>query len=226
MSPIRVLVVDDHPVVRKGIQMYIGTEPTIELVGEAKDGASAVLQVKRLQPDVVIMDLFMPHKDGVTAIAEIKRDFPQVKIIVLTTFEHNDRINAAIEAGADGYLLKDADGEALIEAIKTARHGEMMPLDCRVARRLLHDAIGQAAPNQLVRLTEREHEVLDLLAKGLSNKAIAEALSLAEGTIKIYVSRILSKLRVSSRTEAALHSIRLGLVTGNGHSKSSADHLT
>lgn len=225
MNPIRVLVVDDHPVVRKGIQMYIGTEPTIELVGEAKDGASAVLQVKRLQPDVVIMDLFMPHKDGVTAIAEIKRDFPQVKIIVLTTFEHNDQINAAIEAGADGYLLKDADGEALLEAIKTTRLGEMMPLDCRVARYLLHDAAGQAAPNQLVHLTEREQEVLDLLAQGLSNKAIADKLSLTEGTVKIHVSRILSKLNVSSRTEAAIQAVQLGLLTGNGHSKSSISHL-
>ncbi len=226
MSPIRVLVVDDHPVVRKGIQMYISTEPTIDLVGEAKDGESAVQQVKRLLPDVVIMDLLMPHKDGVTAIAEIKRNFPQVKVIVLTTFEHNEQVNAAIEAGADGYLLKDADGEVLLQAIKATKLGDMMPLDCRVARCLLHDAAGHAAPRQSACLTEREQEVLALLAQGLSNRVIAEALSLAEGTIKIYVSRILSKLRVSSRTEAALRAVQLGLVAGNGHPKRSLNHLT
>jgi DNA-binding NarL/FixJ family response regulator len=212
MMQIRVLIVDDHAVVRKGIQMLISTEPTIQIIGEAVDGQDAVRQVKTLQPDIVLMDLVFPQEDGIEAIVQIKHDCPNIKIIVLTTFEDNVRINAAMNAGADGYLLKDADGEALLQAIQAVQQGEM-PLHPRIARYLFRGGMRQDDTNGFSRLTEREKEVLQLVAKGLSNKAVAQALSLSEGTIKVYLSNILGKLSVSSRTEAAVWASQSGLVT-------------
>jgi RNA polymerase sigma factor (sigma-70 family) len=209
---IRVLIVDDHAVVRKGIQMIVETEPSMRVVGEAKDGQEAVRQVKSLHPDVVLMDLVMPQEDGIKATAQIKRDCPHVKVIVLTTFEDNVRINSAMEAGADGYLLKDADGEALLQAIQAAQRGDM-PLHPRVARHLFSNGLKQAETNELERLTEREKEVLQLVAKGLSNKAVAQALNVSEGTIKVHLSNILGKLCVSSRTEAAVWASQAGLIS-------------
>ena len=215
MKQIRVLIVDDHAVVRKGIQMMVSTEPAIQVVGEAKDGLDAMSQVKELQPDLVLMDLVMPREDGVEAIIEIKRYDPSIKIIVLTTFEEDVRISAAMEAGANGYLLKDADGEALLQAIQAVQQGDM-PLHPRVARHLFKGIVGPVETDPLERLTEREKEVLILVAKGLSNRAVAEALDLSQGTVKIHVSNILSKLNVSSRTEAAVWAVQIGLVPANG----------
>ena len=215
MNQIRVLIADDHAVVRKGIQMIIGTEPTIQLVGEAKNGREAVYQAQRLRPDVILMDLVMPEEDGLAALTEIKRGHPNIKIIVLTTFEDDHRIQTALEAGADGYLLKDADGEALLRAIQAVQLGEM-PLHPRVARHLFVGRAGYRDTPQTDQLTEREKEVLQLIAKGLSNRDVAQILSLSEGTVKIHVSHILGKLQVSSRTEAAMLGIQQGLVSVSG----------
>jgi DNA-binding NarL/FixJ family response regulator len=212
VKPIRVLIADDHAVVRKGIQMIVNTEPAIEMIGEAEDGQSAFRQVESLQPDVVLMDLVMPGEDGIKVITQIKHMWPDIKVIVLTTFGDEGRINAALEAGADGYLLKDADGEALLRAIKTVQQGDM-PLHPRVARHFVNAATQQVDTNGFDCLTEREKEVLRLVAKGLSNKAISQALDLKEGTVKIYVSNILAKLNVATRTEAAVWAIQMGLVS-------------
>lgn len=211
MKRIRVLVVDDHTVVRKGIEMLVGTEPTIQIIGEAKDGQTAIQRAKNLRPDVILMDLVLPQADGIEAITWIKRDCPSVKIIVLTTFEDNIRINAALEAGADGYLLKDADGEALLQAIQAVQRGDM-PLHPRVARYLFKAGLKPVEINGTERLTGREKEVLQLVAKGLSNKEVAHNLSLSEGTVKLHLSHILGKLSMSSRTEAAVWASQAGLV--------------
>ena len=214
MKPIRVLIVDDHAIVRRGIQMIVGTEPAIQIVGEAKDGQDAIYQVKRLRPDITLMDLVMPSC-GIKAIAEIKRNYPDVKIIVLTTFEDEDKVNAAMEAGADGYILKDAEGETLLEAIQAAYRGDM-PLHPRVARHLIRGFSKSEDTNGHVHLTEREKEIIQLIARGLSNKEVGQSLNLSEGTVKIHVSNILGKLNVSSRTEAAVWATQMGLVSLNG----------
>jgi RNA polymerase sigma factor (sigma-70 family) len=214
MEKIRVLIVDDHPVVHQGIKMLIGTEPTIQIVGEARDGKSAVQQVKRLKPDIILMDLVMPQGSGIVAIAQIRRDYPAIKIIVLTTFEDDDLIDAAMAAGADGYLLKDADGEALLQAIQAAHRSEI-PLHPRVARYLFRGRKEQAVSKDVDELTEREKEVLELVAQGLSNKEVAQRLNLSEGSVKVYVSRILDKLQVSTRTGAAIQAIQMGLISMN-----------
>ncbi|MCL4295428.1 MAG: response regulator transcription factor [Anaerolineae bacterium] len=214
MERIRVLVVDDHTVVRTGIQMLVSTEPAIQIVGEAKNGREAIYLAQVLQPDIIVMDLVMPEKNGIEAIAQIKRDYPGIKILVLTTFEDEIQINAALEAGADGYQLKDANGEALLHAIRATQMGDM-PLHPRVARYLFkfkapRESISLSRVNGL---TEREREVLQLIARGLGNKEIAQILNLTTGTVKIHVSNILSKLKVSTRTEASVLAAQAGLVT-------------
>lgn len=211
----RVLVVDDHAVVRKGIQMFLSTEPSVQIVDEAEDGPDAVDKAKSLQPDIVLMDLVMPGGDGTEAIAEIKRYMPGIKIIVLTTFTDAPRIRAAMEAGADGYLLKDADGNALLKAIHAVQQGDV-PLHPHVARHLIgRPANGNTMNN--ADLTEREQEVLRLVARGLSNKAVAQALNICEGTAKVHVSNILAKLNASSRTEAAIWAVQTGLISPDGN---------
>jgi NarL family two-component system response regulator LiaR len=212
MSQIRVLIVDDHAVVRKGIQMFLSTEPSIQAVGEAEDGQDAVRKAKSLQPDVVLMDLVMPKGDGIEAIAKIKRCVSNVKIIVLTTFKDGARINAALQAGADGYLLKDADVDALLQAIHAVQQGDA-PLDPCVARHLVSNVTQHKGADGIKHLTEREEEVLRLVAKGLSNKAVARALNLSEGTTRIHVSNILGKLNALSRTEAAVRAVQMGLIS-------------
>lgn len=212
MKRTRLLVVDDHAVVRKGIQMMVSTEPGIEIVAEASNGQEAIRQACHLQPDVVLMDLVMAHGDGLEAIMKIKRCYPQIKIIVLTTFEDQTRVTAAIEAGADGYLLKDADGDALLRAIQETQHGGM-PLHPRVAHQLIKGKSKYPELDGTTSLTEREKDVLRLMVKGLSNKGVAQSLHLSEGTVKIHVSNILGKLEVTSRTEAAMVAVQTGLIT-------------
>jgi NarL family two-component system response regulator LiaR len=212
MNYTRVLIVDDHSVVRKGIQMFLATEPSIQVVGEAGDGQGAIRKATDLRPDVILMDLVMPHGDGVEAIAEIKRRIPNVKIIVLTTFKDEARVNAALQAGADGYLLKDADGDALLQAIHTVQQGNA-PLDPCVARHLVSNVTQQKDADGIKNLTEREKEVLSLVAQGLSNRAVARALNLSEGTARIHVSNILGKLNALSRTEAAVRAVQMGLIS-------------
>lgn len=213
MERIRVLVVDDHTVVRTGIQILVSTEPAIEIVGEAKNGREAIHLAQVLQPDIIVMDLLMPEKNGIEAITQIKRDCPRVKILVLTTFEDEGQINAALEAGADGYQLKDANGEALLHAIRATQMGDM-PLHPRVARYLFKfkAARENISLSRINGLTEREREVLQLIARGLGNKEIAQILNLTTGTVKIHVSNILGKLKVSSRTEASVLAVQAGLV--------------
>jgi len=211
MEQIGLLIVDDHVVVRKGIEMIVNTIPSIQIVGEAEDGLSAVRQAASLQPDVILMDLVMPDGDGIDAIAEIKRDYPHIKIIVLTTYEDKLRINAAIDAGADGYLLKNADGKELLQAIQQVQQGAM-PLNPRVARQLLKNDTAGRHVNGDIYLTPRELDVLQLVAQGLNNKEIGQTLHLSESTVKVYVSKILRKLNVVSRTEAAVKAMQLDLV--------------
>lgn len=210
MKPTRVLIVDDHAVVREGMRMILGTEHTIQIVGEARDGLEAVRQAAALQPDIILMDLVMPA-DGIEAITAIKRHFSHIKIIVLTTFEDEIRINAAMRAGADGYLLKEADGEVLLKAIQMIQQGET-PLHPRVINHLVKNVAKQNGANRLVRLTEREKEVLQLMAQGMSNKTVAQALTLSEGTVKIHVKNIFNKLHISNRTEAAILAAQMGLI--------------
>jgi DNA-binding NarL/FixJ family response regulator len=215
MNVTRVLTVDDHVVVRRGVQMLLGTDASIQLVGEAESGPDAVRNAKALQPDVVLLDLVMPNGDGIESIAEIKRSIPDVKIIVLTTFGDEARAKAAIEAGADGYLLKDADGEALLAAIHAVQRGDM-PIHPHVAPHLIRNHKQFHTAGGIGILTEREKEVLQLVAQGLSNKAIAEALTLSPGTVKVHVSNILGKLNVSSRTEASVLALRSSLIPSVG----------
>jgi DNA-binding NarL/FixJ family response regulator len=211
MQPVRVLVVDDHYVVRKGIRMIAGTEPAIDIVGEASNGHGAIKLVHSLQPDVVLLDLIMPHYGGLEALAAIKESHPAIKVVILTTFEDDDSIYAAMNHGADGYLLKDADGETLLQSILEAYHGDM-PLHPRIARHLVHK-LTDPAGTTTSSLTDREKEVLQLVAQGLSNKEVAKTLNLSTGTVKIHVSNVLGKLNVTSRTEAAVMATQMGLVS-------------
>lgn len=217
MLPMRLLIVDDHAVVRLGIKMVVNTKPNVQVVGEATDGQDAIRQVDELQPDLVLMDLVLPQTNGVEIIARIKKRHPQVKIVVLTGVEDAIQIKAAMSAGADGYLLKDADAEALLTGIETVRQGNM-PLDPRAASHLIKDLANPTNDEGCAeQLTRREKEVLQLLAQGLSNKEMARILGVRTGTIKIYVSSILGKLDVTSRTEAAVWALQIGLVSANNN---------
>jgi NarL family two-component system response regulator LiaR len=209
---IRVLIVDDHAVVRKGLQMFLAAEPSIALVGEAANGRDAIAKARELAPDVVLMDLVMPQVDGVEATCEIKRHCPRTEIIILTSFSEEENVVAALQAGAIGYLLKDAQEDMLVEAIKAAYRGEphfSQPALHQLMKRL--GAPDQASP--VDGLTERELDVLRLVAHGLSNKEIAHSLGLSKGTVKVHVSNVLNKLGASSRTQAAMMALQMGLIT-------------
>ena len=207
---IRVLVVDDHAVVREGLRTFLELQDGIEVAGEAGDGEEAVREAERLRPDVVLMDLVMPRLDGVGAMRELRRRLPASRVIVLTSFAEDDRLLPAIQAGAAGYLLKNVQPQELARAVRAAHDGEAM-LDPSVAARLV-EAIaqppGEAPPE---RLTRREREVLDLIARGFSNKRIALELGIAEKTVKTHVGHVLAKLGVSDRTQAAVYAVRAGL---------------
>jgi DNA-binding NarL/FixJ family response regulator len=192
--------------------MLLDTDPSIQIVGEAEDGQDAVRKAKSLQPHVILMDLVIPLGGGIEAIENIKRDCPNVKIIVLTTFGDEPRVKAAMEAGADGYLLKDADGDALLQAVHAAQKGAM-PIHPHVAHHLVKNLTKRDDMNGTGSLTEREKEILRLVSQGLSNKAIAQDLSLSVGTVKVHVSHILDKLGVSNRTEASMRALQMGLIT-------------
>lgn len=204
---IRVLLVDDHAVVRRGLRGFFELLDDIEVVGEAEDGRRAVELVESLRPDVVLMDLLMPVLDGIAATAEIKERFADVEVVALTSFIEEERVTAALEAGATGYLLKDADADDVAVAVRRAHAGEVH-LDPQVARllarriRTRRDDAPQHEP-----LTEREREVLALVAKGHSNKEIAAQLDITERTARTHVSNILGKLDLASRTQAALWAI-------------------
>jgi NarL family two-component system response regulator LiaR len=209
-SPVRLLVVDDHPVVRQGLRTFLETRPDFEVVGEAGDGEGAVAEAARLRPDVILMDLVMPGVDGLEATRRIRAADPRARILVLTSFASADQVLPALRAGAAGYLLKDAAPAEVEEAIRAVHRGEGL-LDPAVTATVLAEvARPQAADPGFDSLTPREREVLGLLGRGLTNAAIARELFVAEKTVKTHVSSILAKLRLSDRTQAALYAARLG----------------
>jgi NarL family two-component system response regulator LiaR len=210
---IRVLVADDHAIVRKGICALLATEPGIEVVGEARDGNDAISASQRLQPDVILMDLVMPGVDGLEATRQLACCQPKSRILVLTSFAGDDKIFPALRAGALGYLLKDSGPEELVHAIQQVHHGESF-LHPTVARRLLRELSSPADKSTDSNcLTEREVEVLQLVAHGQSNREVADLLTISEATVRTHVSNILSKLNLCSRTQAALYALREGLVS-------------
>lgn len=205
---IRVVLVDDHAVVRKGLRFLLEQQTDMEVVGEGKDGAQGVALVISLLPDVILLDLLMPRMDGITAVREMKRLTPSTQIIMLTSYYEDDQIFGAIKAGALSYLLKDASPEELIEAVRAAARGEGI-LHPQVAARVLRE-MQQRSPLQ--ELTTRELEVLTLIARGRSNAEIAAELVIGEGTVKTHVSNILTKLHLADRTQAAIYALQQHLV--------------
>ena len=215
---IRVLIADDHGMVRRGLTAYLINDPDLEVVGEARDGKEAIAQCERLRPDVILMDLMMPELGGVAATRQVQETCPDVKVIILTTFDDDEYVFEGLRAGAVGYLLKDVPSEQLAEAIRAAARGEAF----------IHPSVTRKVVAEFTRLTKRERvrreqplieplspremEVLALLAEGLSNQEIAERLTIARGTAKNHVSNILSKLDVRDRTKAVLRAQEIGLL--------------
>ena len=210
---IRVLIADDHAIVRKGIRALLSTETDIQVIGEASDGAEAIAQAQALNPDVILMDLVMPKLDGIEATRQITAHQPRARILVLTSFAADDKVFPAIKAGALGYLLKDSGPEELVQAIHQVHRGEPS-LEPSIARKVLTElSQPPKTPLTLEPLTEREVGVLRLVAQGHSNREIAEQLVITEMTVRTHVSNILSKLHLASRTQAALYALREGLAS-------------
>jgi DNA-binding NarL/FixJ family response regulator len=211
---IRVFVVDDHEVVRLGLRAFLQATPGVEVVGEAADGRAALegldaLAARGALPDVVLMDLVMPEPDGITTTAAVKQTYPGVEVVVVTSFGEAHRVHSALEAGATGYVLKDAEVDEIIEAIRAAHRGEVH-LDAAVARVLTRSLV---APRRgVAALTARERDVLVLVAAGRSNREIGRTLSIGERTVQTHLGNVLTKLELSSRTQAALWAVREGLV--------------
>lgn len=212
-DPIRILIVDDHAVVREGLVALIGTEPGLEVVGQAADGEEAVRLANALQPDVVLMDLIMPRLNGIDATTEIRQQRPESRILVLTSFAEDEKVFGAIKAGAQGYLLKEAAPGELLQAIRDVYAGESA-LHPAIARKLIKELSRPAElPPTAEPLTEREVEVLSLVAQGLSNQEIADELVISERTVRTHVSNILDKLHLANRTQAALYALREGIAS-------------
>jgi DNA-binding NarL/FixJ family response regulator len=208
-EPIRVLVVDDHAVVREGLRAFLELQERIEVVGEAADGDEAIAAAERLRPDVILMDLVMPRLDGVAAMRALRERVPGARVIVLTSFLDDDKLLPALRAGAAGYLLKNAQPQELARAVRAAHAGEAL-LDPVVAARLVDALAGQADP--LGQLTPREREVLELIGRGFPNKRIAHELGITEKNVKTHVGHVLAKLGVTDRTQAAVVAVRAGLI--------------
>jgi NarL family two-component system response regulator LiaR len=212
-TPIRVLVVDDHVIVREGIRALLAESEDIKVVGEASNGQEAIRQAERAKPDVILMDLIMPEMDGIEALGHISSRQPDVRFLVLTTYSGDDLVFPAIKAGAHGYLLKDSGAGQLVQSIRQVHQGEPS-LHPDIARKLMQE-IKQLFPDKKAPnpLTAREVEVLSLLARGLDNQEIAERLSVAEVTVRSHISRILDKLHLANRVQATLYALREGLTT-------------
>jgi DNA-binding NarL/FixJ family response regulator len=213
---IKVIICDDQAIIRDGLEMLLKLEKDIEVLGQAQDGAEAVEVVKRAQPDLVLMDLKMPGVNGIEATRQIRANYPQVKVLVLTTYDDDEWVFDAIRAGASGYLLKDTPREEVIKAVKGTVAGKSF-VDPAVAGKLLHQVAGKPAqpPTLLTdKLSEREVDVLRLVAQGFTNADIAERLHLSEGTVRNHVSAIFAKLEVADRTQAAVIAIQHGLGDG------------
>jgi NarL family two-component system response regulator LiaR len=212
-NPIRILVADDHPIVRKGLHTLISSEPDLEWVGEAADGVEAVEQALALRPDVILMDIMMPRLDGVEAIKQIKANYPQAGILIITSFAEDDKIFQAIKAGALGYLLKDSAPQELLQAIYDV-YQDKPSLHPTIALKLMQE-IQQPSTQSLTTepLTEREVEILKLIAQGLSNQEIAARLVVSERTIGNHVGNILNTLHLANRTQAALYALKKGLAS-------------
>jgi NarL family two-component system response regulator LiaR len=212
---IRILIADDHAVVREGLRTLIGTEPGMELVGEAADGVEAVRKARTVRPDVILLDMMMPRMGGLETINEIMRQDPGARILVLTSFSHDDKVFPAIKAGALGYLLKNASPQALLKAIRDV-HQRQPTMSPDIASKLMREL--QRTPDLPPTeepLTEREVDVLRLVAQGLTNQEIAETLIIGVGTVRTHVSNILAKLHLANRTQAALYALREGLAPLN-----------
>ena len=206
---IRIILADDHSVVRQGLRMFLSLDPDLEVIGEAANGQEAIDLARKMKPDVVLMDLLMPVKDGITAIGEIRGEMPEVEVIALTSVLEDASVVGAVKAGAIGYLLKNTQSDELCRAIKAAAAGQVQ-LSPEAASRLMREV---RAPDSPETLTERETDVLRLLATGLSNKEIARDLGIGEKTVKTHVSNVLLKLNVRSRTQAALYAAQIGLTS-------------
>jgi DNA-binding NarL/FixJ family response regulator len=225
-SPIQVLLVDDHSVVRRGIEAYLEVVDDVEMLGQAATGQEALERIAQLvavgqPPDVVLMDIIMPEMDGIAATAAIKERWPEIEVVALTSFIEEDKIHGALQAGAIGYLLKDAAAPEVAAAIRAAYEGQMR-LDPAVARRLTESLRTQRAQEQLAPvepLTERERDVLALVAQGRANKEIARELGIGDRTVRTHVTSILGKLGLVSRTQAAIYAVREGLVDDSGRAR-------
>jgi two-component system, NarL family, response regulator LiaR len=210
VRPIRVLIADDHAVVRQGLRTFLELQEDVEVVADVADGEDAVAAARERSPDVVLMDLVMPRVDGIEAIRRIRAERPATRVIALTSFLDDDKVFPAVRAGAAGYLLKDVQPQELVRAIRTVYAGESL-LHPAVTARLMAEVAERGRPAARDQLTEREREVLGLIARGLSNKLIARELGIAEKTVKTHVSNLLGKLGVTDRTQAALLAVREGL---------------
>jgi len=209
--PICILIVDDHTVVRDGLKALISAEPGMKVIGEAGDGLEAVSKATDLQPDVVLLDLVMPRMDGVQATLEIKKAYSQARILVLTSFSEDHMVISAIRAGAIGYLMKDTSSEELLQAIRDTYHNQPV-LGPEIARKLMEEIQGgESQSGSVGTLTEREVEILQQMALGLTNQEIADALVLSERTVRTHVTNILAKLGLSNRTQAVLYALRAGI---------------
>jgi NarL family two-component system response regulator LiaR len=211
---IRVLIVDDHAMVREGLRTFIHKQDGIDVVGSAKDGEQAVQMALELKPDVILMDIVMPGKDGIQAISEIMQKAPQTRILVVTSFSDNNKVFAAIKAGAIGYLLKDSSAEELIDAIHSVKQG-IFSMQPSIAHKIINEIsspLAESSPLLKEALTERELAVLKLAAQGNSNREIGATLHISEWTVRTHISKVLRKLHLANRTQITLYALREGLV--------------